>query len=162
MLLPAVAFSDVILAVHIAGVLIAFGVMFAYPIIYLFAAKRDPRAMPWYYRTRVLLSQRLISPGLVIVLAAGIYLASDLHQWKSFFVQWGLAVVVVLGGIGGAFMTPRERKLAELAERDVAAAGAGTVSWSPEYQALSRRVEQVDAFVLVLILITVYVMAVRA
>jgi hypothetical protein len=161
MLVTAVFFWQVVLAVHIAAVLITFGVMFAYPVIYLFGAQLDPRAMPWYYRTRALLGQRLISPGLVLVLAAGIYLASKLHEWSFFFTQWGLAMVVIIGAIGGAFLTPREKKLAELAERDVAAASGGTVSWSAEYKTLSKRVVIVDSFVLVLILATVYLMTIQ-
>ncbi|HEY5318250.1 MAG TPA: hypothetical protein VIJ20_09730 [Solirubrobacteraceae bacterium] len=166
MLVTAVVFWEVILAVHIAAVLVTFGVTFAYPLIYLFAAQLDPRAMPWYYRTRRLLGQRLISPGLVLVLAAGIYLASDLHQWKLFYVQWGIGIVVVIGALSGAFYAPREKKLAALAERDIAGAGAGpgpaAVSWSAEYLSLARRVAMVDWFVLALILITVYVMTIQA
>jgi hypothetical protein len=159
MVVTAVLFWQVVLAVHIAAVLITFGATFAYPFIYLVAAQLDPRAMPWYYKTRVLLGQRLISPGLVLVLAAGIYLASDLHQWKLFYVQWGIAVVVVIGGLGGAFYAPRTKKLA--AERDIAAAGAGAVSWSAEYQALARRIAMVDGFALVLVLITIYLMTIN-
>jgi hypothetical protein len=162
MFVTAVVFSDVILAVHIAAVVLTFGVIFAYPVIYLAAGQLDARAMPWYYRIRVLLGRRLISPGLLLVLAAGIYLAAHLHQWKHFYTQWGVAVVVVIGGIGGAFLTPREKKLAELAERDVAAVGGGAVTWSAEYRALSRLVAIVDALLLVLILATVYVMTVHA
>jgi hypothetical protein len=153
MLVTAVAFHDVVLAVHIAAVLITFGVIFSYPVIYLAAARLGPQTMPAYYRIRALLSQRLISPGLGLVLVAGIYLASDLHQWKHFYVQWGVAMVVVIGAIGGGFLTPREKKLAQLAERDI----TGT-----EYQALSKRVLMVDLLVLVLVLATVYVMTVHA
>jgi hypothetical protein len=153
MLVTAVAFHDVVLAVHIAAVLITFGVIFSYPVIYLGAARLGPQTMPAYYRIRALLSQRLISPGLGLVLVAGIYLASDLHQWKHFYVQWGVAMVVVIGAIGGGFLTPREKKLAQLAERDI----TGT-----EYQALSKRVLMVDLLVLVLVLATVYVMTVHA
>jgi hypothetical protein len=153
MLVTAVAFSDVVLAVHIAAAIITFGVIFAYPVIYLAAAQLGPQAMPVYYRMRVLLGRRLISPGLVLVLVAGIYLASHLHQWKLFYVQWGLAMVVIIGGIGGAFLTPRERKLAGLAERDINGA---------EYQALSKRVLMVDALIIVLVLATVYLMTVHA
>ena len=43
-------------------------------------------------------------------------------MWSDFYVQWGLGVIIVIGGLGGAFFAPRERKLAELAERDIAAA----------------------------------------
>jgi hypothetical protein len=161
MLVTAVLFWQVVLAVHIAAVLLTFGVTFSYPFIYLVAAKVEPRAMPWYHKTRSLIGQRLISPGLVLVLAAGIYLASDLHQWKFFYVQWGFAVVVVIGGLGGAFYAPREKKLAALAERDVAAAGGATVSFSTEYRTLARRIAMVDWFALVLILITVYVMTIQ-
>ncbi|HWC86743.1 MAG TPA: hypothetical protein VG388_09400 [Solirubrobacteraceae bacterium] len=150
MLVPAVAFSDVVLAVHIAAVILTFGVIFAYPVIYLAAGALDPAAMPWYYRIRALLGRRLISPGLVLVLAAGIYLASDLHQWKHFYTQWGVAMVVIIGAIQGAVLAPRERKLA-----DLALGGA-------EYRALSRRVLMIDSAVLVLILATVYVMTVHA
>ena len=56
---------------------------------------------------------------LLIVLVAGIYLASKLHQWSAFYVQWGLAVAVVLGGLFGAYFIPNERKLGEIAARDV-------------------------------------------
>jgi hypothetical protein len=153
MLVTAVAFSDVVLAVHIAAVIVTFGVIFAYPVIYLAAAGLGPQAMPVYYRMRALLSRRLISPGLGLVLVAGIYLASDLHQWKHFYTQWGVAIVVVVGAISGGFLAPREKKLAELAERDVNGV---------EYQALSRRVVMVDALLLVLVLATVYLMTVKA
>jgi uncharacterized membrane protein len=153
MLLTAVAFSDVVLAVHIAAVIITFGVIFAYPVIYLAAAQLGPQATAVYYRMRVLLGRRLISPGLVLVLVAGIYLASHEHQWKLFYVQWGLAMVVIIGGVVGAFLTPRAKKLAELAERDVSGA---------EYRSLSRQVVTVDALVLVLVLATVYLMTVHA
>jgi hypothetical protein len=153
MLVTGVLFWQVVLAVHIAAVVITFGVMFAYPVVYLLAGKLDPRGLPWYYRMRVLLGQRLISPGLVLVLAAGIYLASDLHEWSLFFVQWGLGAVVVIGAIGGAFLSPREKKLAEFAENDPGGAG---------YKALARSVVVVDSLVLLLILATIYVMTIQS
>jgi hypothetical protein len=60
--------------------------------------------------------RRLINPALLIVLLAGVYLASNLHQWSATYVQWGLAAVVVLGGLEGGLMIPCEG-LADLAER---------------------------------------------
>jgi hypothetical protein len=162
MLVSAVAFWQVILAVHIIAVVVAFGVTFAYPLFGVAGARLDPRAMPWFHRMQQLIGRRLISPGLGLVLIAGIYLASKLHQWHFFYVQWGVVVAIVLGAVEGAFMVPNEGKLAELAERDIAAAGAGPVSFSPEYDALFKRVGSVGAAMSLLVVITVYLMTVQA
>ncbi len=162
MLVTAVAFSDVVLAVHIAAVIVTFGVIFAYPVIVMASARLDPRALPWAYRIRQAVGRRLINPGLGLVLIAGIILASDEHHWKAFFVQWGLGMVVVLGALEGAYMIPQSGKLAELADRDVAAGSSGQVQWSPEYLKLRKRVDIAGAVMGLLILITVYLMTVHA
>jgi hypothetical protein len=161
-LVQAVAFWQVVLAIHIAAVVIAFGVTFAYPIFAAVGARMDPRGLPWFHRMQVQIGRRLITPGLVVVLVAGIYLASKLHQWHHFYVQWGIAAVIVLGGLEGAFMVKQEKKLAGLAERDIAAAGSGEVSLSAEYQALGRRVGSVGALMGLLTLVTLYLMTVHA
>jgi hypothetical protein len=160
--LTAVAFSQVILAVHIVAVVAAFGVVFAYPLFALVGARLDPRAMPWFHRVQQMIGRRLINPGLAVVLLAGIYLASDLHQWKAFYVQWGLAAVVIIGALVGAVMIPREGKLAKLAERDIAAAGAGEVKWSDEYQALAKQVRMASSVLILIVVVTIYLMSVRA
>lgn len=159
MLAPAVMFWQVVLAIHIAAVMIAFGVTFAYPLFALAGARLDRAALPWFHRMQQLIGRRLISPGLGVVLIAGIYLASKLHQWHAFYVQWGIAVVVILGALEGAFMVRQEGRMAELAERDLA---AGQSDWSPEYLALRQRVGAVGVLMNVLVLITIYLMAVQA
>jgi len=158
-MLIAVAFYEVVLAVHIMAVVVAFGVTFAYPIIFPVIEKADPRALPAIHRAQRAVGQRLIQPGLAIVLIAGIYLASKLHEWNTFFVQWGLGVSIVLGALGGMFFSPTEKRLAELAARDVAAAEGGEVTLSEEYHAVSRRVALVGAASSLAILLTVYFMA---
>jgi hypothetical protein len=78
--------------------------------------------------------------------------------WSDFYVQWGLVVIVLLGALGGAFFSRQERRLAELAERDVTAAGDGQVAFGEEYRALRRRVLSVGLTADVLILLTIYFM----
>jgi hypothetical protein len=162
MLVPAAQFWQYILAVHIVAVVVGFGVIFAYPLIGIAGERLDPRAMPWFHRMQSMLTQRLISPGLLIVLVAGIYLASKLHQWSAFYVQWGLAVAVVLGGLFGAYFIPNERKLGAIAARDVAAADDGEVHWSTEYQTLRARIGSIGTLASVLVLITIVLMSVQA
>ena len=159
MLAAGVFFWQVVLAVHVAAVVVAFGVTFAYPLIALAAMKMEPRAIIFFHRLQQFLGRRLVSPGLLVVLLAGIYLAGHFHQWGQFYVQWGIGVAIVLGGIEGAFMIPTAGKLADLAERDL---GAGEGKPSDEYLALRNRVAAAGAVMSGLVLITVYVMTVNA
>jgi hypothetical protein len=158
---PAVLFYEVVLALHIAAVVVAFGVTFAYPIIFTVIARQDPRALGALHRVEVTVGQRLITPGLAVVILAGIYLASKLEVWTAFYVQWGMGIAIVLGGLGGLFFTPTARKLAALADRDVAGAGDGEVSMSAEYEALSKRLAMVGALSSLLVLVTIYFMVTR-
>ena len=158
-LAPAASFSDVILAIHILAVVVAFGVTFAYPIFVVWGGRQDPRAMPWLHRVQQRIGQRLISPGLGVVLLAGIYLASHEHQWSKFYVGWGLAAVVVIGAIEGGFMVKNEGRIADIAARDVAAAGDGDVVWSSEYEGLLRRLGAVGALLDLIVVVTVLFMA---
>ena len=162
MLFPAVSFPQIVLAIHIMAVVVGFGVTFAYPLIYAVGDRIDRRGMPWFHNLQAFLGKRLITGGLVVVLAAGIYLAFKLHQWHAFYVQWGLGVTIVLGALGGPYYGPKEEKLAELAQRDVETAGGGEVSWSAEYLALRKQVQTVTLIGPALVLITIYLMSVQA
>lgn len=157
----AVAFSDVVLAVHIMAVVIAFGATFAYPVLLSVVGKADSRALPALYRALHAISVKVIGPGLAVVVIAGIYLASDLHMWSEFFVQWGLGVAIVIGAVEGMFLSPNEKRLVEVAERDLAAAGEGPVTFGAEHDALVRRIGAVGATMDVLILLTILFMAIK-
>src|SRR5262249_14656138 len=154
----AVTFYNFVLAAHIASIVIAFGVTFAYPVMYAVGMKSEKRSMPGFHRIQDTVGKFVISPFLGLALLCGIYLASKLKVWSDFYVQWGLVVIILIGGLGGAFFAPQERKLAALAERDIAAAGAGEVTWSPEYLAVRNRVAIVGYIANILVLLTIYFM----
>ncbi|MHB1537800.1 MAG: hypothetical protein ACYCUM_02525 [Solirubrobacteraceae bacterium] len=126
--MPVLAASlyEVILAVHIMAVVAAFGVTFAYPIIFAVGARHDPRSLPLLHRVEYTIERWLVNPGLLLVVAAGIFLATDGHHWKSFFVQWGLGAAIVIGGVLGAVMIPTSQKAEEVARRDIEAADAAS------------------------------------
>ena len=112
MLVPAVTFYTFVLALHIAAIVIAFGVTFAYPVMYAYGTRKEPRAMPAFHRIQDQVGKLVISPFLGLALLCGIYLASKLDVWSEFYVQWGLGVIVLLGALGGVFFAPKERQLA--------------------------------------------------
>jgi len=158
--LLAVTTYEVVLAIHIMAVVVAFGATFSYPIIFAVFGKADARSLPTLYRAIHTIGTRIILPGLAVVMIAGIYLASHLHVWSQFFVQWGLGVSIVLGAMGGLFFSPRERRLIELAEQDVKMAGSGEVALSAEHEALSKRVSIVGTTFSLLVLVTIFIMVV--
>jgi uncharacterized membrane protein len=170
LLVPAVAFSDFILAIHILAVVIGFGATFAYPILFATANRVDPTVLPWLFRARQRIGRTLINPGLLVVILAGIYLASDEHQWSHFYVGWGIAAAIVIGAIEGSFMIPRAGRIAEIAERDLAAAtvpagsqttGAQRTSarWSQEYNDTFRQLALGGTVLDVIVIVTVFIMA---
>ena len=161
-MIVAVTFYTFVLAIHIASVVIAFGITFAYPVMYAVGIRSEPRSMPGVHRIQDAVGKFVISPFLGLALLAGIYLASKLHSWSDFYVQWGIAVIVILGALGGAFFAPRERRLAELAERDIAAADqrspGASIVFGEEYKALRMLVFRVNLLANVLILLTIFFM----
>jgi hypothetical protein len=167
-LAPAVAFSDVIVGVHVLAVIIGFGAMFAYPLLFAAAAGLDPSVTPWLLRTRQRIGRYLVNPGLVVVVLAGIYLASDEHYWGAFFVQWGIGAAVVIGAIEGAVISPRAGRLAALAERDLAATAVAaggrraSATWSPEYASGYRLFTIAGWVVQAIVVVTVLLMATHA
>jgi hypothetical protein len=147
------------------AVVVAFGVTFAYPIMFAVAAKHGPRSLPLVHRIEYSIERMLVNPGLALVLIAGIYLASRGHYWSDFFVQWGLAAVVVIGALVGAVMIPTAKRAEIAATRDLAAIDAGTpgtepsVEMSEEYRALVRRLSTVGTLLSLLVLATIAIMA---
>jgi hypothetical protein len=156
---PAASLFEVVLAIHIMAVVVAFGVTFAYPIMFAVAARHDPRSVPLVHRIEYTVERMLINPGLLLVLLAGIYLASKGHYWSDFFVQWGLAAVVVIGALVGAVMIPTAKRAELAATRDVAAAGDGQIVLGEEYRALLRRLTAVGTLLSLLVLVTILFMA---
>jgi hypothetical protein len=154
----AVAFYEVVLAIHVMAAIVAFGVTFAYPIIFAVGAKADVRSLPVLHRVEYSIERMLINPGLLLVVAAGVYLASKLHQWSTFYVQWGLTVAIVIGALVGSVMIPTAKKAEAAAARDIAAAGGGEPQMSTEYMALTRRLTIVGSALSLLVLLTVYFM----
>src|SRR3712207_1680170 len=133
--LAAVDAYSISVFVHVAAVVVGFGATFAEAIAFPVAMKVDPRHLPYVHRLGLAINQRLATPGLVVVILTGIYQTLD-GDW-GFGEPWisaTFAIAIVLGGITGAYFIPTDRRLAALAERDIAAAGSGTVTMSEEYQ----------------------------
>jgi hypothetical protein len=152
---------EIVLGVHIVAVVIAFGVSFAYPIMFAVGARSDPRSLPVLHRIEYTIERTLINGGLVAVLGAGIFLASDGHRWSEFFVQWGIGAVIAIGAVVGSVMIPTAKRAELVAARDIESAGDGPVEMSADYQALARRLATFGSALSALVVVTILFMAIK-
>jgi uncharacterized membrane protein len=158
----AVRFYDVMVSLHVMAIVLAFGVTFAYPFMVTYITANHPRAVPAMYDTMAMLGRRLITPMATVALLIGIYLASDADVWDQTWVTVPLIILIVLLGMNGAVSTPTERKLAQLTRGDVDTAGdGGSVTWSPETEALVRRDATAGTVAGVLVLVAIYFMVAK-
>jgi uncharacterized membrane protein len=158
----AIRFYDVVLFLHISSVIIGFGATFAYPLIFAVAARSDPRSMPTILRISDAIGTRLINPFLVAIIATGIYLVADGdYDVGDLWLSGVFAIVIVIGALGGAFFAPNGRKIITVADRDVAAAGDGEVTWSEEFMRLQQRLSKVGLLANLLVLAAVFLMTTK-
>src|SRR6202044_3671949 len=61
-MIVAITFYTFVLAVHIAAIVIAFGVTFAYPVMYAVGIRAEPRSMPGLHRIQDSVGKFVISP----------------------------------------------------------------------------------------------------
>lgn len=153
-----ITFYGVVLSVHIMAVVVAFGFSFAYPVFKPWARSKHPEALPVIHDMSERLGKLVMSPAMVVVLICGIYLASDADVWSEIWVSVPLVILIVIGGLGGAYFAPRERKLAELARRDL---GEGGGTLSAEYDDLFQQVSIVAYANCALVLIAIFFMAAK-
>ena len=159
--LPAASGYEIVLALHIIAVVVAFGATFIYPVMFAVGARSDPRSLPLLHRVEYTIERTLTNFGLLVVLGAGIFLASDGHQWSEFFVQWGLAAAVVIGGLVGSVMIPTAKRAEQVAARDIHAADSGEIELSEDYRALVRRLGSVGSLLSALVVVTIVIMVVK-
>jgi uncharacterized membrane protein len=146
-----VTFTSVVLWIHVAGVVIAFGGVFAYPLWFSLVRRAEPAQRAFFHHAQAQLGRYVISPGMVVILAAGIYLATKLDVWSEAWVTIPLIILLVIGGLGGAYLGPREERLSQLAVGGPQA----------EYETLFAQVRAVTLFAALLVLVALFLMIVR-
>jgi hypothetical protein len=160
-----ITFLQFVLAIHILAVVVAFGGVFAFPLLFSAALRTDPQVIPWLLRARQRVGRFLINPGLLFIVLAGIYLASKEHQWGNFYVGWGVIAALALGALEGSLIVRPAGRLADLAERDLAATAVAaggrrtSAEWSPEYTATLRRFTLAGNVMVAIVVLTVFFMA---
>jgi uncharacterized membrane protein len=153
----AIALYDVVLFVHILAVVVAFGVVFAYPVIDGYFRRASPRELPALHHLHVLLARRVVTPAMTVVLLAGLYLALDRWSLGDPWISATFAILFVLFGLMGGVLTPADRRLVQLAERDAGAGGAP----SADYERERRKADLFGSLALALVVVAIFLMVAK-
>jgi uncharacterized membrane protein len=147
------------LFLHITAVMVGLGSTFAESIMFPVAMKMSPRHLPYVHRLQLAINQFFALPALVVVLATGFYQVEE-GNWElgDFWISATLAIVLVIAGLLAAYFIPADRRLGPMVEREIADAGDGELSLSPEYRRQSMVEGVVGSITGVLLVIAVFLM----
>jgi Sec-independent protein secretion pathway component TatC len=151
-LIPAVLFYDVVVWVHVMAVVIAFGGVFTYPIWLAMAQRAEPAQRAWFHQVQGIVGKYVISNGVIVIFAAGAYLATDRDLWSEVWVTVPLVILVGLFILGPTFFARKEERL-----RELAASGGG-----PEYDRIFVQVRNVSYAAMVAVAVAAYLMITKA
>ncbi len=161
----AVSSYNVSLFIHITAVMVGFGSTFAESIMFPVAVKVGVRHLPYVHRLQLAINQWLATPAIVVILATGFYQVSEGNSdLGSFWISATLTIVIVIGGLLGAYFIPTDRKLAPMIEEELAAAGDRQLTLadlSEEYQRRSRMEGIIGSVTGLLLVVAVYLMVVK-
>jgi len=147
--LERVSTYSAVVAVHIIAAFAAYGLPVTYPLLLPWLRRHHPEALPGVHAIQYRLNLYLTGPFTVVLLAAGIYLATAHDWWGRPFTAAGVVAVALIAVVGGAVIVPASRDLGAL---DPA---------SDPYARLFRRYLIAEIFLAAVVLLTIVAMAVK-
>jgi uncharacterized membrane protein len=158
----AITTFEISVFIHVAAVVVGFGATFAEAIAFPVAMKLDPRHLPYVYALQLAINRFFVGPAMVLILLTGFYQVSEGNfSLGDFWISGTLAIVIVLGGINGAYFIPTDKRLAAMAEREIAAGGGGDVVMSEDYLAQARREGMIGALAGLLVIAAIFLMVTK-
>ena len=146
------------LFIHVLAVVLAFGPTFGYGFFMAIAQETSPRSVPTVLRGILQIDRYLVTPGMLVVLAAGIYMLikEDIPASET-YVSVGFVAIIALFGMAHGFFRPNTTRALELAERDL---GAGD-TLGAEFEAVSKKLENGGKLAGLIVAIAIFFMVVQ-
>jgi uncharacterized membrane protein len=161
-ILADIGLYELSLFLHITAVVVGFGATFAESIFFPVAMKLDPRHLPYVHQAQLTINRYMATPALVVVLLTGFYQAADGDfSMGDPWLSASFAIVIVLGGLMGAYFVPSDRRLGAMVTREIGAAGRGEVQLSDEYQRAARKQGAFGALAGVLVIVAIFLMVTK-
>ena len=149
------------LFLHISAAIVGLGATFALSIAFPLALRmKDPRHLLFMHKLNLEVVTKMASPALALILVTGIVqvIDSDFISFGDPWISATFVIVIILGGLQGAYFAKTDRKLAAMVESEIA---GGATELSPEYQKEAQREGSMGALTGLLVLAAVFLMVIK-
>jgi uncharacterized membrane protein len=155
----AVTGFEISLFLHITAVVVGLGATFAEALAFPVAMKLSPRHLPYVHALQLAINRMLASPALLVIILTGIYqVDKGGYSLGDAWISATFAIVIVLGGLNGAYFIPADKRLGAMVAGEITAAGDGEVTLSDEYQRAARLEGMLGALAGLLVVIAIFLM----
>jgi uncharacterized membrane protein len=157
-MLASITALNVSIWIHITAAVVGFGATFAEAVTFPVAMKLDKRHLPYVHKLQLFINQRLATPALVVILVTGIYQVSEGNfSFGDMWISVTFLIVIVLGGLLGAYFVPTDRRLFAQITKELADGGEP----SKEYLAEVRREGILGTITGILIVVALFLMVTK-
>ena len=157
-MLASITALNISIWIHITAAVVGFGATFAEAVTFPVAMKLDKRHLPYVHKLQLFINQRLATPALVVILVTGIYQVSEGNfSFGDMWISFTFLIVIVLGGLLGAYFIPTDRRLFDQVTKELAETGEP----SKEYLADVRREGVLGTTTGILIVVGLFLMVTK-
>lgn len=143
---------------HISSAVVGLGATFALAVGFPLALRLDAKYLPFVHHLSLEVTRKLASPALALLIITGVYQGVDAKRMDEPWIGITFVIAIVLGGLQGAYFVPTDRKLAALAEKELA---GGATTLSQDYQRQAQREGMMGAIAGGLIVLAVLLMVTK-
>lgn len=148
-------------AIHILGVVFAFGATIVVPPIGAYLQRHQPQALGAFHGAVAQLGRTVVTPAMTIVLIAGLYMAADASLFSKAWVSASLLILFVLFGLYGALIIPRSEELSKRAEAIAAGDAGADPTTDGQYSTIAALVARLHLAAIGLVIVAVLVMTLK-
>ena len=149
---------NISLWLHISSAVVGLGATFALAVGFPLALRLDAKYLPFVHHLSMEVTRKLASPALLLLIITGVYQGVDAKRMDEPWLGITFAIAIVLGGLQGAYFVPTDKKLAALAEKELA---DGSTTLSEDYQRQAQREGGIGALAGLLIIVAVFLMVIK-
>jgi hypothetical protein len=143
---------------HISSAVVGLGATFALAVGFPLALRLGPRYMPFVHHLSIEVTRKLASPALLLLIVTGVYQGVDAKVMDEPWLGITFVIAIVLGGLQGAYFVPTDKKLAAMAEKELA---DGATTLSDDYRRQAQREGTMGAVAGFLIILAVFLMVTK-